>query len=261
VVCVDRKIRGIFTERYFSGEQSSVVLYRNIPNFITLGNLLCGCIAVWTGDIAIGALLIIIAAVLDFFDGLMARALNIHSDMGKELDSLADLVTFGLAPAILIMRMNAPAREFFSIISFIPMVLPVAAAWRLARFNIDEEQSAYFKGLPAPANGLFWAFTLLWAATRHESVQSGLPVSSFNPLWHGGSILLALLMVSKVKLLNFKVKDFRWKTNSSRWVIVIGSALIIALFSIVPGNFYLSIPACIMFYVQISFLHYHKKTP
>jgi CDP-diacylglycerol---serine O-phosphatidyltransferase len=156
-------------------------LISNIPNFITLGNLLCGCIGilfVLEGNLMAGAGLVFLAALLDFLDGFLARLLKSFSELGKQLDSLADMVSFGVLPAFILFKtiqfsllttgVNSVLSGDLSVVPgalggtpflapFLALLIPVFSAWRLAKFNIDTRQTHGFIGLPTPANALFFA--------------------------------------------------------------------------------------------------------
>ena len=142
------------------------MIKRQIPNLITLGNLMCGVESIFTslvtGNVCFAAIWICAGIFLDFFDGLAARLLGVASPLGKELDSLADVVTSGIAPAFIMFRMvEVPMKELFPLWSVILIMLPFVlmpafAAYRLAKFNIDTRQSHSFLGLPVPANALIW---------------------------------------------------------------------------------------------------------
>jgi CDP-diacylglycerol---serine O-phosphatidyltransferase len=219
------------------------MVIRNIPNFITLSNLLCGALAIWWGDATTGVWLIILAAALDFADGLVARALGVSSPLGRELDSLADVISFGLAPALLL-------KPFLddSPLSWLALALPAAAAWRLARFNVDTEQSVTFKGLPAPGNGLLWVGII-------ALLESGQWPTAIHPGWV--CALSALLMVSTTKLLSFKFKDMRWQGNESRYTVVAVS-VIAALLVTSVGYTWLSVfPLVLLLYIVVSIVHYY----
>src|SRR5574344_2810294 len=143
------------------------MIRKHIPNSITLLNLLCGILSIYTlyktESLILPSLFIIIGALLDFCDGLSARLLKVSSNIGKELDSLADVVTFGVAPSmiatnlLLIQSPNYPFLQIFHrIICYIPLVIAVMSCYRLAKFNIDTRQTSSFIGLPTPANALVW---------------------------------------------------------------------------------------------------------
>ncbi len=190
---------------------------KHIPNTITLLNLLSGFFSVVyasTGDLTTAAWLILAAAVFDFLDGFSARALKSYSDLGKQLDSLSDLISFGVAPAFILYRMMSdagggitladtfPGPPFFLLLT--PAFLVAAAGLRLARFNIDPGQETSFSGLPTPATGLFFA-SLPFVA--REGFAGWTP--PLDNLWVLGSLSLffAFLMVSRMPLFSLKLKD------------------------------------------------------
>ena len=161
------------------------IIVRNIPNSITCCNLISGCIATYNaflGDIRMALLWIIVGAVFDFFDGMSARLLKVSSPIGKELDSLADDITFGFAPSSIIFYelsiMEYPS-ELLMLKPYLPYFAFVMAAYsalRLAKFNLDERQSLGFIGLPTPANALFWGALFVGAQNFMESTAYMLPV-------------------------------------------------------------------------------------
>ena len=180
-------------------------LIKNIPNTITSMNLLCGALGViftLQGALDVAFYLMLAAAVCDFFDGLSARLLKAYSPIGKELDSLADCISFGLLPAIMFHRRMVEG-GMTGIITYIPLVISVFAALRLAKFNVDERQSENFIGLATPACAL-WCGSLIFAADHG--------VNTFAAMLHGTyfipivSIVLALLMVSEVPMFSLKFK-------------------------------------------------------
>ena len=230
----------------------------NIPNFITLGNLLCGCMALVTSRMELACLFIFIAAVLDFLDGMVARLLNVSSPLGKQLDSLADCVTFGVVPSFLAMKMldaAIPPETFLEKwILVLPFMMALAGAWRLARFNIDESQSKYFKGLPIPANGILWiAIVMLYGRSLGTSDQP----EGIEYIVIITSILSSLIMVSKLKLLNFKISSLAWKGNETRFVLL-GLCAIAIIAAIILKSPFTAIPAVLLLYIVVSLLHYYK---
>ena len=139
---------------------NSTIMKKYIPNLITSLNLLSGCLAILfviSGDLVIASLLVILGMFFDFFDGLVARLLQVQSEIGKQLDSLADMVTFGVAPGVVIYSFLSSFIED-SYIPYISFVIPLLSAVRLAKFNLDSNQSDKFIGLPTPANALFFVF-------------------------------------------------------------------------------------------------------
>ncbi|MFN8699360.1 MAG: CDP-diacylglycerol--serine O-phosphatidyltransferase [Flavobacteriales bacterium] len=254
---------------------------KQLPNMITLGNLLCGSAAVvlamrgHSGALEQAGLLIFFAAILDFFDGMVARLVGADSAMGRELDSLADVVSFGLAPSVLVLSSSGAMDHTSPVLWLIPFLLVIGAAWRLARFNIDTEQTVYFKGLPAPANGIFWASAVLWHDTPSEASVSSISVwgsqlpsgtlamATQQPevWWLAGCFLFFVLMVSKLKLLNFKPKGLGWKGNESRYVILAGSVISLAICQIVFSSLYAGIVLSLLLYLIVSLIHYYILKP
>ncbi|NNF01189.1 MAG: CDP-diacylglycerol--serine O-phosphatidyltransferase [Bacteroidia bacterium] len=200
---------------------------KHIPNLLTLSNLLFGCLAIISvikGKIEVAAYFILIAAVFDLLDGLFARILNATSEMGKQLDSLADLISFGLAPTIIIYNIlinsELASQSEYSVLLI--LIFPLAAAWRLAKFNIDDSQAYSFKGLPSPAAGILLA-------------SFGLPHVEvwFHDIFQAPVILavtwvLALLMVSSIKMFSMKFQNTSFKDNSIRYIFFVLCVLMIS---------------------------------
>ncbi len=218
-----------------------------IPNLITLLNLLCGCLAIaflltdgmvlvpandgtvyfdLPASIGIASWLIVAAAVLDFMDGFVARALKADSAMGVQLDSLADVVTFGVAPGMILfsfLRLSWAAEMTAldtSVVYLVPaFFVPLAAAWRLARFNITPSTTPYFEGVPTPAVGLTVAgFPLAYWMGSGEWMLRLLQESWFLYLL---SVVLSLLMVVRLPMMNFKLQGFGWTDNQHRYLFLV----------------------------------------
>lgn len=217
-----------------------------IPNAITLGNLLLGCIglsfAAW-GNLHGAALCIFGAAVLDFLDGFAARLLKAQSAIGKDLDSLADVVSFGVLPAFILFQLAAslPGLEYTEYFVFI---IGLASALRLARFNHDTRQTDGFIGLPTPANALLIASLILWLTT------SGVSWMPHIIKWHlfPAAVLLSYLLLSPIPMMAFKFKSFGWKENQERYLF-----LIFSLFLLI-WHVYLGLAFVILAYVSWSVL-------
>jgi CDP-diacylglycerol---serine O-phosphatidyltransferase len=206
---------------------------KHIPNFITSLNLVSGFIAIIfaaNGDIATASWLILAAMVFDFLDGFSARLLKAYSEIGKELDSLADVVSFGVAPGFIIYQMLNDSLSLFApmivnsdgikaaVILLIPAIMPVCAALRLAIFNLDESQTTTFKGLPTPANALAVISVVLaghYSETTILSQFTGSPVVLIV-----FTIVLSLLMVTRIPLLSLKVSNLKFKGNEGRYILV-----------------------------------------
>lgn len=200
-------------------------LTRHIPNTITCCNLICGCIATgcaFYGQYHYAVLMIIIGAVFDFFDGMSARALGVSSPIGKELDSLADVVTFGVAPSAIVFYLFhqvhypgilMPIRD---IIPYTAFIMAAFSALRLAKFNLDERQTMGFIGLPTPANALFWGSLVLG---QHAFLVS----LKFNAVFLFLFMLLfCMLLVSEVPMLALKFKDLSWEHNKVKFIFLLG---------------------------------------
>ena len=215
---------------------------RHIPNFITSLNLAAGFFAIIfaaNGDLVAASWLILAAMIFDFLDGFSARLLKAYSAIGKELDSLADVVSFGVAPGMIIyqllnnsMSLFAPMITYsdsvnFPIILLIPVIMPVCAALRLAIFNIDTTQITTFKGLPTPANGLAVISLVIAGHYSHSPIFSSITGSSLFLLIF--TIILSLMMVSRIPLLSLKVSNLKVKGNEGIYILVL---LILASFAI-----------------------------
>jgi CDP-diacylglycerol--serine O-phosphatidyltransferase len=215
---------------------------RHIPNFITSLNLSSGFIAIIyaaNGDLVTSSWLIVAAMIFDFFDGFSARLLKAYSAIGKELDSLADVVSFGVAPGFIIYHLlnNSIAegspmiadsnRAIVALILILPAAMPVCAALRLAIFNIDTTQATTFKGMPTPANALA---VISFVLAGHYSVSPLLSSVTASPL----SIILftlflSLLMVSRIPLLSLKITNLKFRGNEGRYILI---SLVITAFLI-----------------------------
>lgn len=203
---------------------------KHIPNTITCCNLICGCIATGfalKGDFSMAMTFIVMGAVFDFFDGFMARLLHVSSAIGKELDSLADCITFGFAPAAIVSALLrlAPlpvANETFAMVSpYVAFVIAAFSAIRLAKFNLDERQSTTFYGLPTPANALFWSALALGT---HEWVS--------ETSWSVYLLLLGIacsswILVADIPMFALKFKDYSFAHNKLRYGFIIASAALL----------------------------------
>lgn len=200
---------------------------RHIPNTITCCNLLSGCMAVMAAfhaDAWNTLIWVVAGALFDFCDGLSARALKAYSPIGKELDSLADLVTFGLAPAMLCLmtlrQFSYGCDTLATVYPYIGLALVVFAALRLAKFNTDERQTSSFLGLAVPANALFWCGLFQLNLDVIPAAQ-----------WIIGAlvILFAVLMVSEIPMFSLKFKSLKWADNKVRFIFLIVSVILIIL--------------------------------
>ena len=235
---------------------------KHIPNAITSLNLLFGTLAViyaFEGYQIYAVYFILIAAVCDFLDGFMARLLKAYSPMGKELDSLADLVSFGLAPTILLYHkmdeLLGPGISgesdtlFLEFLVFVPIVITIASALRLAKFNIDTRQTVNFIGVPTPANALLICMFLHF--TTYNTFFDGLLNSYyFIPIT---SIILSFLLVSNIPMFSLKFKSLKWKGNEMRYLLILTALvlLVIALVLDITWSVSLLIVFCLYFLINI----------
>ena len=240
----------------------------NIANYITSLNLLCGSVAIYYlyhGEYMTAVYLILAAAIFDFADGFVARLLHIKSELGTQLDSLADVISFGLAPGVavfqlLLMNMDVFNNNLPIFTPFIAFLIPVFSAWRLAKFNIDDRQTDHFIGLPTPANALV-IISLLPIASR-EFVSDLFPWNEeiFNIVTNpyvliAATLVLSFLLVSELPLIAMKFKTFGWKGNEIRYLFIIIS---------VSFNFTILFRSCSFYhtFVHRIFTHrilYHSK--
>lgn len=229
-----------------------------IPNILTSINLILGCLSIFASfqpdGIIDAAYFILFATIFDFADGFAARKLNAQSAMGKELDSMADLITFGVAPGLILFRLMHP--EFLSfygkdfletILKSTPALIPLFSALRLAKFNIDPRQSDSFIGLPTPANAIFIC---------------SLPLIEYQNLWNFASVIHntwflplvcivnSILLVIELPLFSLKIKHFGWKGNELRYVFILISFILIFLFQ------YMGLAMIILVYILLSIFEY-----
>lgn len=210
---------------------------KHIPNFITSLNLASGFISlifIFNGDLVTASWLILASMVFDFLDGFSARLLKSYSAIGKELDSLADIVSFGVAPAMIIYKLLAQSLELHeplmvnhdTMVSFLILsstaLMPVCAGLRLAIFNIDETQSGSFKGLPTPANALAVISIVIAAYYSGSGISNALMGSTAALVVF--TIILSLLMVIRLPLLSLKTTHLKFKGNEGRYILILMTA-------------------------------------
>lgn len=231
-------------------------LTRHIPNTVTCLNLFSGCIAcvmAFEANYAWAAFFILLSAVFDFLDGMLARLLKAYSPMGKELDSLADDVSFGAAPAIMVFSLFKEVyypevltgiQEYIPYIAFL---IAIFSALRLAKFNIDDRQTSSFIGLPVPANALFWASLIVGT---HDFLTS----SHFNAFYLIVLVILfSGLLVSEIPMFALKFKNLSWRDNKTAFTFLLVCT---------PLLFFLHISgfaACIVWYILLSALTKRKQ--
>ncbi|MFN3759081.1 MAG: CDP-diacylglycerol--serine O-phosphatidyltransferase [Algoriphagus aquaeductus] len=219
---------------------------RHIPNALTLLNLffgVSGIIWVIQGDILSGAYFVLIAAGFDFFDGFAARLLRVQSAIGKELDSLADVVSFGVLPGVILFSITK-SKSDLDWLPYLTLIVPMLSAYRLAKFNLDTRQSDRFIGLPTPANSLFIS-TLPHFAVQYPSWGSLLllPLSMVVIAW-----IFSILLVSEIPLIALKFKDYSLASNKTRYLLIFIGLTSFAWMQLA------GIPLVILAYIGLSIL-------
>jgi CDP-diacylglycerol--serine O-phosphatidyltransferase len=232
-----------------------------IPNTLTMLNLVCGLISLtmtFESNYVYASLFIFIAAVFDFLDGNAARILKAHSELGKQLDSLADVVSFGVAPGLMIFQMisaqctgSCNAVERMHITPYFAMLIPVCSALRLAKFNIDLRQEVNFIGVPTPANAIFFAsipLVLYVQPGLFSLIHLDFLVTFFlnTRILTILAVFFSYLLISDFKIFSMKFKNMGWSGNQLRYVFLILSIILFILF------FLSAIPIIIALYVLIS---------
>jgi CDP-diacylglycerol--serine O-phosphatidyltransferase len=244
-------------------------LKRHIPNLVTLLNLFSGCIAVIFavyGNFIVAAFFVFLGIFLDFFDGLLARQLKVQSPLGIQLDSLADLVTSGVVPGIIMFKLisltiDSPDYGSYteswnsvfhwqgfkmSLLPLVGLFIPLASAYRLAKFNLDEDQQTYFKGLPVPANTLLILSLPLILEYQNNDIINSIIINKWFLI--ALTFLSCYLLNSKVKLFALKFKDWSFKINAVRYVF-----LFLCLVTLVVLQF-AAIPLIILLYILMSLI-------
>ncbi len=231
---------------------------KHIPNFITLMNLFSGSLSILffaDGRIEMAAYMIFLAAVFDFLDGFAARALKAYSAIGAQLDSLADVVSFGVAPGFIIYHliMESHGKQEFLIfgIDIIPMIallIPLFAALRLAKFNVDERQTESFIGLPTPASGLLIASLPLMKMQLYEGQSLFYMVVTNTYFYIGIIVVLSVLMISELPLFGLKFKSWKVKGNEIRYFFILASLIMLLMLH------FTAIPFIILLYLFLSLL-------
>jgi CDP-diacylglycerol--serine O-phosphatidyltransferase len=219
-----------------------------IPNIITLGNLLCGffgILAASQGRLKEAGIFIFIALILDFLDGFVARMFNSYSDIGKQLDSLADMVSFGVLPSFILYYMMADD----GYLQYLSLVPALSSALRLAKFNVDDRQSDGFRGLPTPANAMVVASFPFILAEGYSFLEENLITLIFGTY----AILISIIMISDLPMLALKFKNFSWASNSMRYLFLIASVALIAIFQVA------AVPLILLLYVGFSLVGNKKN--
>ncbi|WP_405569784.1 CDP-alcohol phosphatidyltransferase family protein [Winogradskyella sp. Asnod2-B02-A] len=243
-------------------------LKRHIPNIVTLLNLFSGCIALIfavSGNYVAAAFFVFLGIFFDFFDGLLARKLNVQSPLGIQLDSLADLVTSGVVPGVIMFKLISEATDTsdFSyadswttgldlqilsipLLPLIGLLVALASAYRLAKFNLDEDQQSYFKGLPVPANTLVILSLPLILEYQNNDLINAIIINKWFLI--GLSLLSCYLLNSNIKLFALKFKNWGFQDNAVRYIFLILSVVLLIVLH------FAAIPLIIGMYIILSLL-------
>ena len=210
---------------------------KHIPNLFTCLNLAIGCVGIYytlTYQKPEAFYFVIAAGFFDFSDGFVARILKIQSEIGKQLDSLSDLVSFGLLPSFFMLQWLGQSSDYF----WIAIVIAVFSAIRLAKFNIGDSQSDSFQGLPTPANAIMLTSLIFVSFELYEYTLISICIFS------------AILLVSSIRLIALKFSSARWKGNEERWILIIGIVILLIVFQ------WTFIPFLIPFYIVVSIISF-----
>jgi len=248
-------------------------MIKQIPNIITSLNLLCGCVAILfavSGDLITATIFVFFGIFFDFFDGLAARLLNAQSEIGLQLDSLADMVTSGVAPGIVMVQLLSEVTtggylnlsEIFSgegwnasFSSYLPitgLLITIASAYRLAKFNVDTRQTTSFIGLPTPANTLLILSLPLILHFQFSDMAESIILNKWFLI--GLTILSSILLNAEIALFGLKFKTWDFKTNAIRYIFLLACILLLTLLK------FIAIPVIILLYILISLFWKDKNT-
>lgn len=227
---------------------------KHIPNFITCLNLFSGCIGIvfaFNGELKTAAYFVVLSAVFDFFDGMVARLLKANSPIGKDLDSLADMVSFGFLPGVVMYQLltyslvGSTTYAFANYVPYLGFIITIFSALRLAKFNVDSRQSVDFIGLNTPMNTLF--------IISLPFIQDNYPqIINSTSLLLTTTLITSYLLIGEFRLFSLKLGSTSWKENKFRYLFILLSAL-----SLVFLHF-AAIPIILFLYISLSFLHFNK---
>lgn len=222
---------------------------KHIPNALTCANLLSGCIGIvfaFKGDLTITAYAVLISGIFDFFDGFSARLLNVKSEIGKELDSLADVVSFGFLPGVVMFQLISQSNFTSPYLPYTAFLITIFSALRLAKFNLDTRQTEDFIGLNTPMNTLFIVSLPFIQRDYPEIINSTIFLI-------GITILMSWLLVSEIKIFSLKFGTSNWQDNKVKYIFLIISAVLIAFLK------FAAIPIVLVLYIASSFLHFRNE--
>jgi CDP-diacylglycerol--serine O-phosphatidyltransferase len=225
------------------------MIKKHIPNALTCANLLSGCVGIvyaFQNRLDIAAYAVLISGIFDFFDGNMARILNVKSPIGKELDSLADMVSFGFLPGVVMFKLLEQSHSTFEYLPFFGFLITIFSCLRLAKFNIDTRQTEDFIGLNTPMNTLFIVSLPFIQREYPVLIGSSLLLVCLT-------ILMSWLLISEIRIYSLKFGTMSWADNKIKFVFLIVSAVLIAFLK------FAAIPFVLILYILSSFVHFRNN--
>ena len=229
---------------------------RHLPNFITCLNLFSGCVGIvyaFKGELIIAGYAIFLAAVFDFFDGFIARLIKAYSDIGKELDSLADVVSFGVLPSVIIYQLFLQSPQVGTVSPYLNMsafLIAIFSALRLAKFNVDVRQAENFIGLPTPANAALIASLPMILAQDNWFFTSYILNPFFLFIFTLG---MSILLVTEIPLISLKFKTLNWNDNLFRYILVISALVLVIIFK------FAAVPIIVFIYILLSLIQFRLR--
>ncbi|RAJ24583.1 CDP-diacylglycerol--serine O-phosphatidyltransferase [Pedobacter cryoconitis] len=221
---------------------------KHIPNALTCANLFSGCIGVvfaFKGDLNIAAYAVLISGICDFFDGFAARLLNVKSPIGKELDSLADMVSFGFLPGVVMFQLLAQSDFSSPYLPYLGFMMTIFSALRLAKFNIDTRQTEDFIGLNTPMNTLF--------IVSLPFIQKDYPaLIGSSILLVAITVIMSFLLTSEIRIFSLKFSSMKWEQNKIKFIFLILSAILVAFLQ------FAAVPFVLVLYIALSLLHFRR---
>ncbi len=218
----------------------------HIPNAITCANLFSGCIGIvfaFNGELETAAYFVLFSGIFDFFDGMIARLLNVKSEIGKQLDSLADMVSFGFLPGVVMFQLLTLSDYQSLYLPYLGFIITIFSALRLAKFNIDERQTEDFIGLNTPMNTLFIVSLPFIAKDYPGIIGSSITLIAIVAI-------TSFLLTSEIKIFSFKLSDTSWAKNKMKFIFLVLSLILIGFLKFV------AIPFILVLYISLSILHF-----
>lgn len=223
---------------------------RHLPNAITCANLFSGCIGIvfaFKGHLETAAYFVIFSGIFDFFDGMVARLLNVKSAIGKDLDSLADMVSFGFLPGVIMFHLLKASDYSSDYLPYLGFIITIFSALRLAKFNNDDRQTQDFIGLNTPMNTLFICSLPFISKDYPEIISSSILLLAITAI-------TSFLLVSEIKIFSLKFSDLSWAKNKIKFIFLILSAVLILFLN------FAAIPFVLVLYIALSILHFRGAT-